>query len=92
MKSQTRKTRVEQFQTLLKTTEAAKALGIGKRTLAELISERKIAFIKIGRSVRFAPEDLYAFVDFKRVKAKRQKTQKDKPHQKSLGELIAENL
>jgi excisionase family DNA binding protein len=53
----------------LKTTEAARALGLGKRTLAELIAERKITFLKIGRSVRFAPEDLDAFVERQRIKA-----------------------
>jgi excisionase family DNA binding protein len=57
------------FRPLLKTTEAARALGLGKRTLAELIAERKIGFIKIGRSVRFAPEDLDAFVERQRIKA-----------------------
>ncbi len=58
-----------QFRPLLKTTEAARALGLGKRTLAELIAERKITFLKIGRSVRFAPEDLDTFVESQRIKA-----------------------
>jgi excisionase family DNA binding protein len=60
---------VSQFNPLLTTTEAARALGLGKRTLAQLIAERKVGFIKIGRSVRFSREDLDAFVERQRVKA-----------------------
>jgi excisionase family DNA binding protein len=57
------------FRPLLKSPEAARVLNVGKRTLAELIAERKIGFIKTGRSVRFAPEDLDAFVERQRIKA-----------------------
>lgn len=59
----------QQFHPLLNSPEAARALGLGKRTLAQLIAERKIGFIKIGRSVRFSREDLDAFVERQRVKA-----------------------
>ncbi len=59
----------QQFHPLLNTTEAARALGLGKRTLAQLIAERKVGFIKIGRSVRFSREDLDAFVERQRIKA-----------------------
>ena len=59
----------QQFHPLLNPPQAAQVLGIGKRTLAELTAERKIGFIKIGRSVRFSCEDLDTFVERQRVKA-----------------------
>jgi excisionase family DNA binding protein len=59
---------VSQSHPLLNTDEAARDLKLGKRTLAQLIAERKIGFIKIGRSVRFSREDLDAFVERQRVK------------------------
>ena len=60
---------VSQSHPLLNSPEAARELNIGKRTLAQLIAERKIGFIKIGRSVRFSREDLDAFVERQRVQA-----------------------
>ena len=54
---------------LLTTEEAADCLGIGKRTIQELIAERKITYIKFGRNVRFDPADLAAFTERNRVKA-----------------------
>lgn len=57
------------FSKLLDTSEAAKFLRMGKRTVQELVAARKLAFIKIGRSVRFDPADLRAFVEANRIKA-----------------------
>jgi len=54
---------------LLDTTEAAAALGIGRRTLQEKVEAREIACIRIGRSIRFSEADLAAFVERNRVKA-----------------------
>lgn len=54
---------------LLDTLETARFLGMGKRTVQELVADRKLAFIKIGRAIRFAPADLAAFVEANRVKA-----------------------
>jgi excisionase family DNA binding protein len=54
---------------LLNTNEAAARLGIGRRTIQELIAERKITFIKFGRNVRFDTADLAAFAEKNRVKA-----------------------
>lgn len=54
---------------LLDTMETARFLGMGKRTVQELVADRKLAFVKIGRSIRFAPADLAAFVEANRVKA-----------------------
>jgi excisionase family DNA binding protein len=53
---------------LLSTQEAAQRLGVSKRTIQELASERKLAFIKFGRNVRFAVADLEAFIDANRRK------------------------
>jgi excisionase family DNA binding protein len=54
---------------LLTTLEAAAVLGIGKRTLQELATDRKIDFLRIGRCVRFHPDDLKAFIHAQKVKA-----------------------
>jgi excisionase family DNA binding protein len=54
---------------LLNTDQAAARLGIGRRTVQELAAERKLAFIKFGRNVRFHPADLEAFADANRVKS-----------------------
>jgi excisionase family DNA binding protein len=54
---------------LLDSLEAADALGIGKRTLQEKVAAREIGCIKIGRAIRFHPDDLAAFVERNRVKA-----------------------
>ena len=51
------------------TPAAARTLGVGKRTVQELVADRKLACIKIGRAVRFDPADLRAFVESNRVKA-----------------------
>lgn len=55
---------------LLTTAEAAHVLGIGKRTLQERVERREIACVKIGKSVRFDPADLAAFVERNRVQAR----------------------
>lgn len=54
---------------LLDTLETARFLGVGKRTVQELVADRKLAFVKIGRSIRFAPADLAAFVEANKIKA-----------------------
>jgi excisionase family DNA binding protein len=54
---------------LFTTQEAAAVLGVGKRTLQELAATRKIAFIKIGRSVRFHTNDLIDFIESQKIKA-----------------------
>ncbi len=53
----------------LNTIEAAAYIGIGKRTLQELMASGEIPYVKIGKIVRFRPEDLTAFIDKKLVKA-----------------------
>ncbi|HRT42249.1 MAG TPA: helix-turn-helix domain-containing protein [Phycisphaerae bacterium] len=54
-------------QLLLKPAEAAKALGIGSRTLWGLTKAGEIACVRVGRSVRYATADLQAWVEKKRV-------------------------
>ena len=53
---------------LLDTDEAAAALGIGRRTLQERVAAREIGCVKIGRAVRFHPDDLAAFIERNRQK------------------------
>ena len=53
---------------LLDTPQAAEVLGIGRRTLQELAAARKIAVIKFGRNVRYAPADLAAFAEANKIK------------------------
>lgn len=53
---------------LLKPREAAKALGIGPRTLWTLTNSGEIACIRIGRSVRYAMADLQAWIEKKRAR------------------------
>jgi excisionase family DNA binding protein len=54
---------------LLDTNAAAAALDIGRRTLQERVEAKEIAVIRIGKSVRFHPDDLAAFVERNRQKA-----------------------
>ena len=51
---------------LLTSAEAAKALNIGERTLWRLTDDGEIPAIRIGRSVRYAVEDLQAWIALKR--------------------------
>ncbi|NLG44290.1 MAG: helix-turn-helix domain-containing protein [Phycisphaerae bacterium] len=54
-------------QLLLKPAEAAKALGIGPRTLWGLTAAGEISCVRIGRSVRYALPDLEAWIEKKRA-------------------------
>jgi excisionase family DNA binding protein len=54
---------------LLTVEEAAGRLGTSTRFVRRLIYERRIAFVKVGRHVRIAPEDLDAFVAAGRIDA-----------------------
>jgi excisionase family DNA binding protein len=53
---------------LLKTIEAAEFLKISKRSLQELVAERKIGFCKFGRNIRFSSEDLERFIESHRCR------------------------
>jgi excisionase family DNA binding protein len=54
---------------LLKLDQAAECLAMGKRTLQDLMAAGEIGFLKIGKSVRFHPDDLEAFIERHRIKA-----------------------
>ncbi|MGW5352505.1 excisionase family DNA-binding protein [Streptomyces sp. NPDC004031] len=47
---------------LLNVAEAAERLGTGERFVRRLISERRIAFVKVGRHVRLSETTLDAYV------------------------------
>jgi excisionase family DNA binding protein len=51
--------------------DAARYLGVEPRMMRRLQTERKVAFVKVGRYVRFAQTDLYAYVERQRVQATR---------------------
>ncbi len=51
--------------------EVADFLNISIHTLRAWISQRRIPFIKLGRLVRFRPEDLGKFINSCAVQAKR---------------------
>lgn len=52
---------------LMDTNQAAEYLAISKRSLQEKMAKREIAYVKIGKSVRFHPDDLKVFIDRHRI-------------------------
>jgi excisionase family DNA binding protein len=54
---------------VLTITEAATYLNVTVRFMRRLVEERRIAFVKVGRLVRFEPAALDAFLDAGRVEA-----------------------
>jgi excisionase family DNA binding protein len=48
---------------LLTSQQAAEILGISERKLWSLRSEGSINHVQIGRAVRFAQEDIHAFIE-----------------------------
>ena len=59
--------RPPELDTLLTVDQAAERLGISVRFVRRLIAERRIAYVKLGRHVRIAAEDLEAFIVAGRV-------------------------
>ena len=53
---------------LLDTDEAAAVLGIGRRTIQERVAARELACVKIGKAIRFHPDDIAAFIERNRHK------------------------
>jgi len=53
---------------LLLTTEAAAELNISKRSLQELVADRKIGFVKFGRNIRFCRADIQTFIESHRCR------------------------
>jgi excisionase family DNA binding protein len=60
-----------ELDTLLSVEQAAERLGTSVRFVRRLVFERRIAYTKLGRHVRFDPDDLDAFVSAGRVEAGR---------------------
>jgi excisionase family DNA binding protein len=54
---------------LLTVDEAADRLGTSVRFVRRLVLERRIAYVKVGRHVRIAEEDLASFVAAGRIEA-----------------------
>jgi len=54
---------------LLTVEEAAERLKMSARHVRRLVQERRIAFHRLGRSVRIAPDDIAAYVAASRVEA-----------------------
>ncbi len=43
--------------------EAAEILGVTERTVSSLVKEGKLRAVRFGRSVRFDPADIRAFIE-----------------------------
>lgn len=52
---------------LLTLDEAAEELNLTPRYMRRLVSERRIAFVRMGRKIRISESDLAAFVEAARV-------------------------
>ena len=57
--------------TLLSVEQAAERLGTSARFVRRLVFERRIAYRKLGRYVRFHPDDLAEYVAAHRVEVAR---------------------
>jgi excisionase family DNA binding protein len=57
------------LQPLLSVPEAAALLGIKVWTLRQWLSQRRIAFVKIGRLTKLRPEDITTFIERNRREA-----------------------
>lgn len=58
-----------QSERLLTVAEAAEYLNTSVRFVRRLISQRRIAYVKLGRHVRIAEADIRTFVDDSRLEA-----------------------
>jgi excisionase family DNA binding protein len=56
---------------LLTVAQAGEYLGTGERFIRRLITERRIAYVKVGKHVRLERSTLDAFVDAGRVHSQR---------------------
>jgi excisionase family DNA binding protein len=58
---------VEKSRELLRVEEAAEVMGMSARHVRRLVAERRIAFHKLGRSVRLDRADVEAYIAASRV-------------------------
>lgn len=49
---------------------AAKYLRVSERTLRAMVARGELTFCRVGRLLRFRPEDLDSFLDARRVEAR----------------------
>ena len=56
---------------LVNIAEAARVLSVSVSTLYGWVWQRKIAFVKVGRAVRFEMSDLQEFIQRRRVQPRR---------------------
>jgi excisionase family DNA binding protein len=54
---------------LMSLPEAAQHLGVSRHTLRGWIRQKRIAYVRLGRRVLFAPADVQKFVTAHRVEA-----------------------
>ncbi len=57
----------EELPRLLSIGQLAERLGTTPRHVRRLIAERRVPFVKVGRLVRFDPDDIAAWLDGRRV-------------------------
>lgn len=55
---------------LLTVEDAATYLAVSKSTLYGWVWQRRIAFVKVGRALRFDPADLREFIRANRIQAR----------------------
>ncbi len=54
-------------QVLLDITQLAERLGVSERFVRRLVEERRIPFLKIGKYVRFDPDDVDRWIARQRI-------------------------
>jgi excisionase family DNA binding protein len=54
---------------LLNVREGAKVLNVSEHTLRQWIHQRRLPVVKMGKAVRFDPEDLQKFIEANRREA-----------------------
>jgi len=67
MSDPTLKVKEHRLSSLLDVPQLAKCLGITVRHVRRLVSERRIPYIKVGRLVRFDPDDVATWLQGLRV-------------------------
>ena len=56
---------------LLTMDQLAERLGVTRRHVRRLITERRVPFVRVGRFIRFDPAEISAWLDRARVTASR---------------------
>jgi excisionase family DNA binding protein len=55
---------------LLDKKQVSESLAISERTLERMVQQRKIAYVKVGKLVRFHPSTITQYIDKRTIKAK----------------------